>query len=68
LRTVELQTSANSAQRVAAHKRHVAMIRELKAETDQRIEKGVIAPLESKLVAQELKEAEAELLRVQDNK
>jgi len=68
LRTVELQTSANSEQRIAAHKRHVAALRELKNQTDKRIEAGVVAPLDGKLVTQELKEAEVELLRAQDNK
>jgi len=68
LRAVELQASANTAERIAAHKRHVAVVQELKDQTDKRIETGVIAPLDGKLVAQELKEAKAELLRAQDNK
>jgi hypothetical protein len=68
LRTVELQTSTNTAQRVAAHKRHVAVIRDLKDQTDKRIEKGLVASVEGKLLAQELKQAEGELLRTQNNK
>ena len=63
LRSAELQASANTAQRVAAHKRHVVAIRDLKDQTDKRIEKGVVASLDGKLVAQQLKEAEAELAR-----
>jgi hypothetical protein len=68
LRTVELQTSADSAQRMAAHKRHVGLIRALKEETDRRIENGVSSPLDGKFMAQELKEAEAELLRTEERK
>ena len=63
LRTVELQMGTNSTQRLAAHQRHIAMLQNLKDETDRRIETGVVAPLEGKLVAQQLKEAEADLLR-----
>jgi hypothetical protein len=68
LRTVELQMSASSAQRIAAHKRHVAATRILKDKIDKRIEKGVLAPLEMKIIAEELKEAEAQLKRAQDDK
>jgi len=63
LRTVELQMSTSSAQRIASHQRHVTVLQGLKNETDKRIEKGVVAPLDGKLVAQELKEAEADLVR-----
>ena len=63
LRGAELQTSANGEQRIAAHKRHIAVIRDLKEQIDKRIEKGVVASLDGKLVSQELKEAEAELQR-----
>ena len=63
LRNSELETSANAPQRIAAHKRHVAVLRELKVHTEKGIEKGVLAPLDGKLVAQQFKEAEAELLR-----
>ena len=68
LRNVEVQTSANAEQRIAAHQRYVTLIRQLKDETDRRIEIGTIAPLEGKLAAQLLKEAETELLRARDNK
>jgi outer membrane protein TolC len=68
LRAVELQASANTAERIAAHKRHIAMVRDLKDRTDKRIEKGVVASLEGKLVSQELKEAEAELQRAQEKR
>jgi hypothetical protein len=68
LRNVELQMSANVPQRVAAHQRHVALIRQLKDDTDRRVETGIIAPLEGKLAAHLLKEAETELLRAQDSK
>lgn len=62
LRNVEVQTSTNAEQRITAHQRHVSLIRQLKNETDKRIEAGTVAPLEGKLAAQELKEAESELL------
>jgi len=68
LRTVELRTSANAAQRISAHKRHVAVLRELNDQTDKRIEKRIVAPLDGKLIAEELKEAESQLARAQDNK
>jgi outer membrane protein TolC len=68
LRRAEVQASANRAGRVAAHKRHVAAIRDLKDQTDKRIEKGVVASLDGKLIAQQLKEAEAELARAQNEK
>jgi hypothetical protein len=68
LRTVELQTSADSAQRLAAHKRHVELIRALKDETDRRIENGVVGSVDGKFMAQELSEAEADLLRAQGKK
>ena len=68
LHRAELQASANPAQRVAAHKRHVAAIRALKDQTDKRIEKGVVASLDGKLMAQQLKEAETELARAQNEK
>jgi hypothetical protein len=66
--SVEVQISANAEQRIAAHQRHVTLIRQLKDETDRRIETGIIAPLEGKLAAHVLKEAETELLRARDNK
>lgn len=62
LRTVDLQISTNSTQRIAAHQRHVALIKRLKDQTDKRIETGTLAPLEGKLIAEELKRAEAELV------
>jgi len=68
LRTVEVQTSANAAQRIAAHERYVSLIRQLKDQTDRRVESGILAPLDGKLAAQLLKEAEAELLRAEDKK
>ena len=68
VRALELQSSANAEQRVAAHKRHVALVRELKDQTEKRIEKGVLGPLESKIVGKELKDAEDELLRAQIKK
>lgn len=68
LRTADLQMSANGRQRVAAHQRHVGLIQALKDETDRRIENGVIGPLDGKFIAQELKEAEAELLRARESK
>jgi outer membrane protein TolC len=68
LRNAELQASANSAQRIAAHNRYVAVIRDLKDQTDKRIEKGVVASLDGKLIAQQLKEAEEESSRAQNNK
>jgi hypothetical protein len=65
LRGAELQISPNGEQRIAAHKRHIAVVRDLKDQTDKRIEKGVVTSLDGKLIAQELKEAEAELQRAE---
>lgn len=60
LRNVEVQTSATAEQRIAAHQRYRTFIRQLKDDTDRRIETGTIAPLDGKLAAQLLKEAETE--------
>ena len=66
LRSVEQGT--NQEQRIRAHMRYVALVSELKNETDKGIEKGIIAPLEGKLAAQELKEARIELMDATRNK
>ena len=63
LRRIELQMSSSSTQRMAAHQRHVVLLQGLKRATDERIGKGLVAPPDGKLVAQELNEAEAELRR-----
>ena len=60
LRNVEVQTSATAEQRIAAYQRYMTFLRQLKDDTDRRIETGTIAPLEGKLAAQLLKEAETE--------
>ena len=62
-RDAELRMSTSAPQRIAAHTRHVALLKELKNETARRVETGVVAPLELKLVTQELQQAEAALLR-----
>ena len=63
VRDAELRMSTTAPQRMAAHNRHVSVLKELKSETERRVETGVVAPLELKLVTQELEQADNELVR-----